>query len=106
MDSYIVIFTTCANAAEAERIAQALVTGRLAACVQILPAIRSIYLWQSKVESAEEHLLFIKTSQARFEAVRLKIEELHSYEVPEVIALPITAGAGKYLAWLGAVVDE
>jgi periplasmic divalent cation tolerance protein len=106
MDSYIVIFTTCANAAEAERIAQALVTGRLAACVQILPAIRSIYLWQSKVESAEEHLLFIKTSQVRFEAVRLKIEELHSYEVPEVIALPITAGAGKYLAWLGAIVDD
>ena len=100
------IFSACANAEEAERIARALVGERLAASVQILPQMKSVYHWQGKVESAEEHLLLIKTSLARFQAVQTRIVEMHSYEVPEVIAVPITEGLGKYLQWLGAAVHE
>lgn len=106
MNRNIVILSACADAEEAERIARALVEERLAACVQILPKVRSIYHWQEKVESAEEYLLLIKTSQARFQAVQERITAMHSYEVPEIIALPITEGWGKYLAWLGAAVHE
>jgi periplasmic divalent cation tolerance protein len=104
MTSSIVILSACADTQEAERIAQALVSDRLAACVQIVPKIRSVYRWQGKVESTEEHLLLIKTTRERFEAVQAKIIELHSYEVPEVIALGIADGSGKYLEWLEAMV--
>ena len=106
MNTNIVILSACANSEEADRIAKALVGERLAACVQILPKMSSVYHWQDSVESADEHLLLIKTSQARFHAIETRILEMHSYAVPEVIALPITKGWGKYLQWLGAVVHE
>lgn len=95
-----VVFTTAADAAEAEKIARALVERRLAACVNILPQVRSIYRWQGKVEDAAELLLIVKTTAAQFSAVREAISELHSYDVPECICLSISDGSPDYLRWL------
>ena len=95
-----VVFTTAADAAQAEKIARALVERGLAACVNILPKVRSIYRWQGTVEDAAEILLIIKTAAAQFPTVRDAIRELHSYDVPECICLPITDGAPDYLKWL------
>jgi periplasmic divalent cation tolerance protein len=97
----VVVLVTCPTVAEARRIARAVVDARLAACVNILPgAVRSIYRWKGKVESARERLLLIKTSRKRLAKLRTVVEHLHSYDVPEFIALPIAAGSPKYLAWL------
>jgi periplasmic divalent cation tolerance protein len=95
-----VVFTTAGDSAEAEKIARALVERRLAACVNILPQARSIYRWQGKVEDAAESLLIIKTTVAQFPAVRDTISDLHAYDVPECICLPITDGSPDYLKWL------
>ena len=84
----------------ASRIARALVEEGAAACVNIVPGIRSIYRWQGKLCDDGELLLVIKTTEARFEEVRLQIRALHTYELPEVIAVPITAGDAQYLGWL------
>ena len=99
------MLSACPTAEESERIAQAAVDLRLAACVQILPQMRSVYRWQGKVESAAEHLLLFKTTSANFELLRSKIEELHSYDVPEILAIPAAAGSDKYLAWLSGEVN-
>lgn len=97
----IVVLTNCGSAREAGRIAQALVKKRLAACVNTVTApVESVYRWKGQVEKAKEYLLLIKTSRARFADVERTIRELHSYEVPEVIALPIMAGSRDYLSWL------
>ncbi len=101
MTDKIVVLSTCSSAEEAERIARALVSKRLAACVNLLPAVRSIYRWKEAVEDAQETLLVIKSSRALFEDVRAEIEKLHSYEVAEVIAMPIVDGSEAYLEWLG-----
>ena len=99
-DKYLVL-VTCANAAEAKRIARAVVEARLAACVNILPgAVTSIYRWKGKVESARERLLLIKTSRKRLAKLQAAVERLHSYDVPEFIALPIAAGSRAYLEWM------
>ncbi len=99
-DKYLVL-VTCASVAEAKRIARAVVEQRLAACVNILPgAVTSIYRWKGKVESARERLLLIKTSRKRLAKLQATVEQLHSYEVPEFIALPIAAGSRGYLGWL------
>ena len=95
-----IVLTTAGSEAEANRIAQALVERRLAACVNILPQIRSVYRWQGKVEQATEWLLLIKTEFAAFERVRDCITELHSYEVPECIMLDVAAGSTPYLDWI------
>ena len=106
MTNKVVVLVTCANAAEARRIARRLVEARLAACVNIVDApVRSIYRWKGKVESAREHLLVIKSSQRRLRALQRAVMRLHSYDVPEVIALPIAAGSGAYLKWLGECLD-
>jgi periplasmic divalent cation tolerance protein len=101
MTDKIVVLTTCGSAREARRIARALVERRLAACVNIqqLP-VRSVYRWKGRVESAKEYLLLIKTSRKRFAALEKAIRGLHSYEVPEIIALPIAVGSLDYLAWI------
>jgi uncharacterized protein involved in tolerance to divalent cations len=99
MTSFITILTTTASPDEADRIADALVAEGLAACVQIA-AIRSRYVWRGGVERADEQLLLIKTREALFEAARGRVRELHSYETPEIVALPIAAADGDYLAWL------
>jgi periplasmic divalent cation tolerance protein len=101
MPDFLQVTTTTNSGHAAERIANELVTRRLAGCVQILGPMRSIYRWQDKVQRAEEWLLLIKTSRASYEAVEAAIRELHSYECPEIIATPITAGSAAYLAWLG-----
>jgi periplasmic divalent cation tolerance protein len=99
-----VVLVTCANDREAKRIARTVVEERLAACVHILPgSVTSIYRWKGKVESAREKLLIIKTSRKRLTKLQAAVERLHSYEVPEFIALPVVAGSRKYLAWLGDV---
>ncbi len=95
-----IVLTTCPNEACAERIARALVEEGLAACVNILPPMRSIYKWKGKIEDASEQLLVIKSATARFPAIRERLRALHPYELPEIIAVPITDGLPEYLAWL------
>ena len=102
-----VVMVTCASAAEANRIARAVVDARLAACVNILPgAVTSIYRWKGKVESARERLLLIKTSRKRLAKLQAAVERLHSYDMPEFVALPIAAGSGAYLGWLDECLGE
>jgi periplasmic divalent cation tolerance protein len=100
MPDALVVFCTCQDKAQADHIAEALIEARLAACVNILPPLRSIYRWQGKVEHAEETLLLIKSTADRFPALRDRIADLHTYETPEIIALPIADGSEKYLSWL------
>lgn len=100
MTDKIVVFNTCASAEEAERIARRLVDERLAACVNVVAPIRSFYRWKGAVEDASEWLLIIKTSRALFGSLRAALEPLHSYELPEVIAIPVVEGAPDYLAWI------
>lgn len=103
MTSHIVIFVTCGSAAEARKLARALVESRLAACVNIPQApVESIYRWKGNVDSAKEYLLVIKSTRRRFSALQSEIKRLHSYDIPEIIALPIAAGSPDYLAWLSA----
>jgi periplasmic divalent cation tolerance protein len=100
MTDKIVVLCTCASLEEGERLGRALVEAGHAACVSVVPGVRSIYRWKGEIESAEESLLLIKSSRDRFEALRGAIEAMHSYEVPEVLALPVVAGAPNYLEWL------
>ncbi|MGD0958030.1 MAG: divalent-cation tolerance protein CutA [Candidatus Acidiferrales bacterium] len=101
MTDKIVVLVTCGSAREAKRIARALVGQRLAACANILRVpLESVYRWKGKVESARELLLIIKTSRQRFPALRKEVQRLHSYDVPEIIALPVASGAPGYLAWI------
>ena len=102
MTGYVTVLTTTSTDAEAEAIAEALLADELAACVQILD-IRSRYLWQGAVQREPERLLLIKTRAALFETVRARIRTLHSYETPEIVALPIAAGDADYLGWIDAV---
>ena len=95
-----IVLTTCGSAEEAERIAHALVERQLAACVNIVPQIRSVYRWQGKVELASEWLLVVKTTAGKFAGVRDAIRELHSYELPECIAIEIVDGSPEYLKWM------
>ena len=99
-----IILTTAGSAEEARKIATALVEQRLAACVNIVPQIESVYRWQDKVETAREWLLVIKTSQTRYKAVEKAIREMHSYELPEVVSVAIEGGSKDYLKWLAAQV--
>ena len=98
----IVILSTADSMETASKIARALVEGKEAACVNIVPGIRSIYRWDGKVCDDSELLLIIKTTEARFEAVRRRIRTLHPYQLPESIAIPIIAGDKEYLAWLSS----
>lgn len=100
MTDKIVVLSTCASEDEARRIAAALISGRLAACVNLLPRVRSIYHWKGAVEEQEEILMIIKTARSQFEPLRAELSRLHSYEVPEIIALPIVDGAAPYLEWI------
>jgi periplasmic divalent cation tolerance protein len=94
------VLTTTSSQEEARRIANALVERRLAACVNIVSKIDSIYRWKGKVEEAQEFLLLIKTTESAVEKLRDAIQELHSYEVPESIVLPIESGSERYLNWI------
>ena len=100
MTDKIVLITTCESAGEAEKIASALVEHRLAACVNILSGVSSVYRWKGSVERASEIILLIKSSRPLLARVQAEIERLHSYELPELIALPIVDGSERYLEWL------
>jgi periplasmic divalent cation tolerance protein len=102
MTDFQIVLSTCADRAQAERIAHRLVEQHLAACVNILPGVRSVYRWQGAVESADEVMLVIKTNLAHTEGVQSTIASLHSYDVPEFLVLPIAGGSDAYLSWLQA----
>ncbi len=102
-DPLLQIVTTTASAEEARRIATALVERRLAACVQIVGPVESVYRWQGKIETANEWQCQIKTRQSKYSAVEAAIRELHSYDVPEILALPISDASSAYRQWL---IDE
>ena len=106
MANTIIALTICGDEQQAFLIARALVEERLAACVNVLPQIHSIYRWKGAAESAQEVLLLAKTSGDVFPALRDRIVELHSYEVPEVIAVPVVAGLEAYLSWVGEQVVQ
>jgi len=96
----ILVLLTAGSREEAVRLADILVVARLAACVQILPEIESVYHWQGSIERAPEILLLAKTTLANFTALEAAVRALHTYETPEIIALPITAASAPYLDWL------
>jgi periplasmic divalent cation tolerance protein len=100
MTDKIVILSTCATEEEAERLARLLVEDRLAACVSVIPRMRSFYRWKGAIESAGECLLLIKSSRELFDSVRARLEAAHSYEVSELLALPVIEGAANYMNWL------
>lgn len=100
MTDKIVVLSACDSEKKAAELARALVEQRLAACVNIVPGARSIYRWQGKIEDTAEWVLVIKSRRDLFEKLREAIARLHSYEVPEVIALPVVDGSDAYLEWL------
>jgi periplasmic divalent cation tolerance protein len=100
MKEFIVVFVTAGSSAEGERLAHALVEDRLAACVNRIRGVQSVYRWQGKIEQSEEELLVIKTRKELFTALEKRVRELHSYSVPEIIALPLIEGNEAYLRWL------
>lgn len=100
MTGKIVVFCACPSVEEAEKIARVLVEKRLAACVNMLPGVRSVYWWKGSVEDSHEVLLLIKSSRGLFSELRLELEKIHSYDLPEVIALPIVDGSRSYLDWM------
>lgn len=100
MESALVVMTTAETPADGERLAKLLVEAELAACVQILPQITSVYRWQGKVEQAVETLLLIKTTRAAYAELEEAVKQNHSYQTPEIIALPIEVGSSEYLNWL------
>lgn len=102
MTDKIVVFSTCAGEEEAAKLARALVEERLAACVSVIPGVRSFYQWKGALESSSECLLVIKSSHDLFAQLGAALERMHSYELPEVIALPVVDGSPPYLAWLEA----
>lgn len=100
MTDKIVVLTTCETEEEGRNVARALVQQQLAACVNLVPKVISVYRWKGAVEEAGEYLLLIKTSRALLREVQSAIERLHSYELPEVVALTIVDGSERYLEWL------
>jgi periplasmic divalent cation tolerance protein len=102
MTDKIVVLTTCDSEKQAEKLARHLVDQRVAACVNVLPKARSIYRWKEKVEEAAEWLLIIKSRRDLFDALRAEVQKLHTYEIPELIALPVVDGSEAYLAWFDA----
>lgn len=100
MTDKIVVFSNCGSAEEAGKVARHLVDTRAAACVNIIPGVRSIYRWKGAVEDAPEWTLLIKTRRALLERVERELRKVHSYEVPEIIAAPIVDGLDSYLQWI------
>jgi periplasmic divalent cation tolerance protein len=98
------ILVTASPRADAKRIAHALVEERLAACVNLIGGVHSVYRWKETVETADEVLLLIKTRQEKIDAVRTRVHELHSYEVPEFLVLDVTEGSSAYLEWIASCV--
>lgn len=102
----LLVFCTCPDEATAASIAETLVVERLAACVNRLPGLTSVYLWQDKVETDTETLLLIKTTNARFDALCERLSELHPYEVPEIVATAVVKGLPEYLQWVSTCTSD
>jgi len=100
MTDKIVVFSTCSTQEEAAKIARKLIEDRLAACVNVTPGVRSFYRWKGTIEESDECLLVIKSSRDLFDRLRLELEKAHTYEVPEVVAVPVVDGAPNYLHWI------
>jgi periplasmic divalent cation tolerance protein len=100
MTDKIIVFATCESKEQAETIAQAVVSDKLAACVNVLPGIRSCYVWERKLTWSDEVLLLIKTTRGRFDQLQDRIKALHSYSVPEIVAVNIDDAFDKYIAWI------
>ncbi len=100
MTKPVVIFVTCASKEEAGKISSTLVEKKLAACASMVHGVHSVFRWQGKVDTAEESLLIIKSSEDQLGSIIKEVRSLHSYEVPEIIALPIIGGSKDYLEWL------
>ena len=100
MTDKIIVFVTCESREQAENIAQSVVSEKLAACVNVLPGIRSCYVWEKKLTWSDEVLLLIKTTQGRFSQLEAQIKKLHSYELPEIVSVTIEDASQKYLDWI------
>lgn len=105
-DDPIAVFLTAPTGEEAMRLADLLIGAQLAACVQILPEMESVYRWQGKIERQSEILLIVKTTAEKFADLEREVRALHSYETPEIVAVPIVAGSKPYLEWLTASVKS
>jgi periplasmic divalent cation tolerance protein len=99
-DKVLIVLTTCPSTEVAGRIASTLVTERLAACVNRVAGVNSTYIWDGQVQTEAETLLVIKTTEARFDALKARLAALHPYELPEVLAIPVCAGSENYLSWI------
>lgn len=106
MTDKIIVLSTCNSEEEARTIARGLVEKRLAACVNITPGIRSIYRWKGAIEESSEYLLLIKSRRDLLEQLRAALETMHSYEVPEVVALAIVDGSPAYIEWMDRELPE
>jgi periplasmic divalent cation tolerance protein len=104
MTDKIIVFVTCESREQAEKIAQSVVTDKLAACVNVLPGIRSCYMWEGKLTWSDEVLLFIKTTRGRFDQLQERVKELHSYSLPEIVAVTIDEAFDKYIEWIDSSV--
>jgi periplasmic divalent cation tolerance protein len=104
MTDKIIVFVTCESKEQAEKIAQSAVTDKLAACVNVLPGIRSCYVWEGKLTWSDEVLLLIKTTRGRFDQLQDRIKAMHSYSVPEIVGVPIEDAFDKYIAWIDSAV--
>jgi periplasmic divalent cation tolerance protein len=104
-DDPIVVFLTAPNGEEATRLADLLIGAHLAACVQILPEMESVYRWQGNIERQSEILLIVKTTAAKFADLEKEVRVLHSYETPEIVAIPLVAASTPYLQWLTASLE-
>lgn len=102
MSEFLVVFITAAPGEEAQRLADALVREKLAACVNRIPGVESTYAWEGRIERDAEDLLMVKTRADLFDRLKARVEALHGYDVPEVIALPLTHGSAGYLEWMRA----
>lgn len=101
MTEKIVVFSNCGSEEEARKVARSLVEARVAACVNIVPGVRSVYRWQGAIEEESEWMLVIKSTRDCFEPLATELRKVHSYQIPEVIALPIVDGNSEYLDWIG-----
>lgn len=99
-EDILVVFSTFPDRGKAQRIAEELVVGRYAACANVASAVDCFYWWKGEVETANEVLVYFKTTAARFEAFEQKLRELHPYDLPEIVALPVAAGSREYLRWV------
>ena len=105
-ERHILVLTTAGSDEQAEQLARDLVDRRLAACVNMVGGVCSVYRWEGRIEREQERLLIIKTAARLFDRVREAIRELHSYDVPEILSVPIDDGDPDYLAWLGGQLDS